>query len=229
MIKSVIFDIDDTLYSFKSAHNTAMVSVCRYAEEQLGLDPQEFLTRYDGMMEKQRIRSGDNCAMHSRYIRFQMMMEEYGLSLRHVLPLNDLYWTELVKCSVPEPGMLETLDALRAKGIRIGVGTDMTLDWQLEKLIHLDMLERIDFVVTSEEAGAEKPYRAFFDLCLAKAGCQREECIFIGDNLKKDALGGQNYGFHGVWYQPDAAKAATHPEIPSIGHMSRLMELVESL
>lgn len=229
MIKAIIFDIDDTLYNFKGAHRLAMPAVCRYAQEQLGLDGAEFGERYEGMMEKQRIRSGENSAMHNRYLRFQMMLEEYGLPMRHIIPLNDLYWSEVLKYSVPEPGIVDAIDTLRAQGIRMGVGTDMTIDWQLEKLIRLNLLERMDFLVSSEEAGEEKPLRSFFDLCLAKAGCKKEECIFIGDNIRKDALGGQNYGFHGVWYQPDEAKAKTHPEVPTITHMSQLIELVNRL
>lgn len=226
MIRAIIFDVDDTLYSFKGAHEASLPALRRYVEEKLGLDGEEFVHRYDGMMEKQRIRSGENAAMHNRYIRFQMMLEEYGLPLRHVLPLNDFYWREVLSHSVAEPGVVESMDQLRAEGIRIGIGTDMTLDWQLEKLETLGLMDRIDFMVSSEEAGAEKPTRSFFDLCLAKAECRKEECMFLGDNIYKDALGAKNYGFYGVWYQPDAAKAAQHPEVLSIQTFRDLVKLV---
>lgn len=229
MIRTVIFDVDDTLYSFQGAHEASLPELRRYVEKHLGLDGEEFICRYDGMMDKQRIRSGENAAIHNRYIRFQMMLEEYGLPLRHVLPLNDFYWREVLSHSVPEPGVKECIDQLRSEGIRIGIGTDMTLDWQLEKLETLGLMDRIDFLVSSEEAGVEKPEAGLFALCQEKAGCEKEECLFIGDNIRKDALGAQRFGFHGVWYQPDAAKVAQHPEVLSVQNFDDLTKLVRSL
>ena len=41
MIKAILFDIDDTLYSYKAAHEVAFARVCAYAEEALGIPPEE--------------------------------------------------------------------------------------------------------------------------------------------------------------------------------------------
>lgn len=226
MIQTVIFDIDDTLYSYAAGHKAALPVIARYAEEKLKVDGGEFIRRYNHMMDRQRQRSGETAAMHNRYLRFQMLLEEYGLPLTHVLPLNDLYWTTLLNNAPATPGIYEVIDQLRAKGIRIGIGTDMTVDWQLKKLEKLGLLDKMDFIVSSEEAGAEKPDAQFFDLCLYKASCPRENCLFVGDNLNKDALGAQHYGMCGVWYQPDEGKAAAHPEVRSIQRMEELLSLL---
>lgn len=226
MIQTVIFDIDDTLYSYTKGHKAALPLIARYAQEEMKVDGEEFIRRYNHMMDKQRQRSGETAAMHNRYLRFQMLLEEYGLPLTHVLPLNDLYWTTLLNNAPATPGIYGVVDQLRAKDIRIGIGTDMTVDWQLEKLKKLGLLDKMDFIVSSEEAGAEKPDAQFFDLCLYKASCPRENCLFVGDNLNKDALGAQKYGMHGVWYQPDTDKAEAHPEVRSIQRMEELFSLL---
>jgi beta-phosphoglucomutase-like phosphatase (HAD superfamily) len=87
--------------------------------------------------------------------------------------------------------------------VRVGVGSDMTADWQFRKLERLGLLDRIDFAVTSEEAGVEKPAPGFFALCLEKAGCapgdevrilgyaftfetQEEEDIALADEENED-------------------------------------------
>ncbi len=67
-------------------------------------------------------------------------------------------------------------------------------------------------MVTSEEAGAEKPDVRLFALCAEKAGCTAEECVFVGDNLKKDVAGAKNAGMHPVWFCPDKEKAVSVPE-----------------
>ena len=54
-------------------------------------------------------------------------------------------------------------------GVRIGLGTDMTAYMQYEKLIRLGLMEYMDFIVSSEEAGTDKPGNAFFMLCARKA------------------------------------------------------------
>ena len=46
----------------------------------------------------------------------------------------------------------------------------------------------------------EKPHPDFMALCIQKSGVLPEECVFVGDNFKKDACGASAYGMHGVWY-----------------------------
>ena len=60
----------------------------------------------------------------------------------------------------------------------------------------------MSFIVTSEEAGVEKPSSLFFRLCVEKAGCAPEECIFTGDNMRKDVEGACSAGLHSMWYHP---------------------------
>lgn len=216
MIRTVIFDIDDTLYSFCQAHEAAFPEVCRLAEATLGVDGEEFRRRYDGMMDRQRQRSGEVAAIHSRTIRFQMMLEDYGLSLGQTAALDDFYWGHVLLHSVPGPGVRDCFDQLKAAGIKIGICTDMTLYWQLRKLERLGLLEQVDFLVSSEEAGVEKPEEGIFRLCQEKAGCKAEECLFLGDSLKKDVLGALAYGFHALWFRPEGDGEERCPEVTSI-------------
>ena len=77
--------------------------------------------------------------------------------------------------------------------------------------------EYIDFIVTSEEAGVEKPHPHLFDICVEKAGVRAEECAFIGDNLKKDVEGAWNSGLKGFWYtkEQEPEKQTEYPVIRS--------------
>ena len=100
----------------------------------------------------------------------------------------------------------------------------MTLIYQLKKLRKLQMLPFFDFIVSSEEANTEKPDPKLFSLCADKAGVSPEECLFVGDNLKKDVLGPRGIGMRSVWYCPDAQKASERPEIDSISHYDQLVQ-----
>ena len=57
--------------------------------------------------------------------------------------------------------------------------------FSIKKLSALGLDSYIDFIVTSEEAGIEKPDSHLFDICVEKAGFSANECAFIGDSLKK--------------------------------------------
>ncbi|MCD7829336.1 MAG: HAD family hydrolase [Clostridiales bacterium] len=224
MRKAVIFDIDDTLYNYKSANVHAMDALCRYVRRELNLEEGAFREDYNRVMDYQMQERGETAGCHSRAIRLQLLLEERGLPLRHAAAMNDLYWNALLDVITPSPGVTELIQALKDRGIRLGVGSDMTADWQLKKLERLGLLDLMDFVVTSEEAGVEKPDPGLFLLCAEKAGCLPEECLFIGDNLKKDVLGAQNAGMEALWLQPDPQKAGEYPSVKSIPGFQGLID-----
>ena len=87
----------------------------------------------------------------------------------------------------------------------------MTGHIQYEKLERLGLSDYIDFLVISEETGAEKPEPRFFEVLKEKAHAEPSECVFIGDSLKKDAQAASREGMHGVWYT--AKEAASAPGV----------------
>ena len=58
-------------------------------------------------------------------------------------------------------------------------------------------------IITSEEACAEKPQKAFFLYCAGVVGEKPEDCIFIGDNYRLDVLGSESAGMRGIYYQTE--------------------------
>lgn len=223
MIKAVIFDLDDTLYSWKSAHEIAFAKVCEYAGEKLNIPPQAFQESYNAEFDFVKQRLGRQASIHNRLIRFLRILEARKLPLEHADILNRLYWNTLIDVSAPEPGCPECLRALKQAGMILGVGTNMTLDWQLEKLRRLGLLSYFEFVVSSEEAGVEKPEAGLFALCARKAGVEPQECLFVGDSLKGDVLGAENAGMHALWYAPEQTDFAAHP---GFSHYSQLQNRI---
>lgn len=228
MIKTVIFDVDNTLYSYTKAHAAAFAALSEYAEKNLGLSPGIFENLHEKTFVEMKEYMGNVAAVHNRLIRYQIMLESRGLPLYpHVLEMNDLYWDTLIEASVPSAGAPEAIKMLRHQGIRIGIGTDMTARVQFKKLTKLELLPYIDFLVSSEETGVEKPAPAFFARCVEKAGCEAEECLFVGDNLKKDVKGAMDAGLKAVWYCPDGYEPQVN--VPQITDMMRLPQMVPAL
>lgn len=225
MTKAVIFDIDNTLYCYDDAHAAAFQAVCDYVSNQFGISADEFLSLHKDMNKKLQGRMGPVAASHNRLIRYQNILEEKGLPMHpHLLNMYDTYWNTLLEASVPSDGAVECLQWLKEKGIRIGICTDMTARMQFLKLTKYQMLPYIDFVVSSEEAGAEKPDRAMFDLALLKAGCERNECTFVGDHLVKDVQGSIAAGMHGILFSPQGIRSELDvPQIVSFRELPSLL------
>ncbi len=219
MIKAVIFDIDNTMYDFDGAHQTAMDALAAYMKENFGIGSEETAALMKKCMDIIAERTGDSAAKHNRLLRFQCILEQLGSTdYWKAMEMYHVYWDALIEVMEPEPGLIPLLRRLRERGIRLGIGSDMTAYVQYRKLKRMGVLQYMDFLVISEEAGAEKPTQRFFELCLKKAGCEPGECVFIGDSLKKDVTGAAKYGMAGTWYNPknrEAEEAAGYPVITS--------------
>ena len=225
MIKAVIFDIDNTLYSYDRGHAAAWEALCAYVQENLGMERETFARCHKEAADVVKERLGADCAsLHNRTLRYFVLLERSGLPLHHAVAMGERYWDTLIRSSEPEPGILACLSRLKEAGFILGIGTDMTIEYQLKKLEKLQMLPLFDFIVSSEEVNAEKPHPKLFLTCAEKAGVSPAECLFVGDSLKKDVLGPQNVGMQALWYCTDPEKAAQHPEIETISHYDQLLE-----
>jgi len=204
MIKAVFFDIDNTLYNYDRAHEISINELLKYGEAEFSLDSVSMRALLDRAQSRIEDRLGMNSsAIHNRLIRYQCFLEllDYP-SFEKAMEMNDIYWNAFLKNMQPEAGIFRLLDELQAYHVRLGIGSDQNSYVQYQKLQILGLLKYFSAIVTSEEAGAEKPSPEFFRLCVDKAQCSAGECIFIGDNIRKDVKGALKNGLHGVWYEP---------------------------
>ena len=83
----------------------------------------------------------------------------------HAYKMYRLYWDTLMKQMTLEEGVSLVMKQLKEQGVYVGICTNMTAEIQYQKIEKLGITRWIDGVVTSEEAGVEKPdYRNFFSV-----------------------------------------------------------------
>ena len=229
MMKTWIFDIDNTLYSYNAADQAAFQALTDSFCETFGLSPQRFFRLH---READRIlcdRVGQGAAIHNRLIRYQIMLEQIGKPISYAPGLANLYWGTLLSHMQCTPGARELMSFLKSAGYTVGIGTNMTADYQYAKLERLGLWDHVDFFVSSEEAGAEKPDARFFALCVKKAGCRAGECGFVGDSLQRDALGAMRAGLHPVWLCREGTVADIPAGIEVIHSLTDVLDLSQSL
>ncbi|WP_394903260.1 HAD family hydrolase [Clostridium butyricum] len=204
-MKAAIFDLDDTLYNYRKIHPVAMERVFEYVQYNIGISKTDFNKAYEiGKKSTKENMSYDCASQHNRIIYFQKTLEVLGMNpIKYTLALYDVYWNTMLELMQLNDGVIELLKYLRSKNIKIAICTDLTTHIQHRKLIKLELVEYIYCLVTSEEAGLEKPNQVMFNLCLEKLGVEANESFYIGDSFKKDILGAYYAGITPIWLNED--------------------------
>ena len=229
MVKALIFDIDNTLYDYDAAHQAAFQALEDSFCKSFGLSREQVYLLHQQADRILRARAGACAAIHNRLIRYQIMLEQIGKPISHAPRLAGVYWSTLLSHMRCAPGAKRCLSCSRSAGLTVGVGTNMTADYQFAKLARLGLLDDVDFLVSSEEAGVEKPDSKFFACCVEKAKCRAGECVFIGDSLKNDALGAMNAGLRSVLLCPAGMEPGAPAGVGVIHSLTELPDLLQSI
>lgn len=93
------------------------------------------------------------------------------------------------------PGVLETL---KAHGMKTGTLSNGSPDMLADAVSSAGIGDRLDAVLSVEDAGIFKPARAVYDLVGERFGTIPDEVLFVSSN-GWDAAGAAAYGFRTVW------------------------------
>jgi HAD superfamily hydrolase (TIGR01549 family) len=188
---AILFDTDNTLYHYDPAHKAAMNSVREKASKMFGIAPATFDQTFTQARRQVKTRLKHTAASHSRLLYLQTMLENIGLGSQVMLALDleQTYWRTFLGGAVLFGEVKELLDDLRLLGIPTAIVTDLTAQIQFRKVVYFGLDHYFDFIVTSEEAGFDKPHDAPFQIALEKMR-PRGNCIWmIGDNPVNDIRG----------------------------------------
>ena len=80
---------------------------------------------------------------------------------------------------------------IKKKGILIAIVTDLNAQIQMKKIIKLEISHLIDCLVTSEEAGLDKPNFSCFSILNEKINKNNIPLKYwmVGDDIRKDLIG----------------------------------------
>lgn len=200
-LKAVLFDLDNTLYTdFHACDAYGYECMGRYAEQELGVDSATFLKAFRANRQRLGRQQPGMPPIHDRVLVAQGALERLGRNaIRHAGALHKIYWDAMFSKMEIMPGVCELLRDLKQAGVKTAICTDMLAYIQMKKLVYLGLEEDIDYLVSSEEAGMDKPGSAIFWLALHKCGCLPQEAVMVGDNFRHDIQGAMDVGITGIW------------------------------
>lgn len=219
MIKAVAFDLGGTVHLCSTTPERklwfAQRIVSRLGEYGIKLDvsPENLSRQLDINAEiykkdaEATLREFDPTIVWNDYY-----LREQNLGRETLAPvaeeLSFLYDYERV-CNMRRPNLIETMDALKAQGLRLGMISNILSRSIVPHFVMEYGLDRyFECVLTSAGTGIRKPDPAIFRLAEQELGLRPEELAYVGDTLSRDVRGARAAGWRIVIqiYSPNAAK-----------------------
>ena len=196
----LLFDADNTLFDFNRADRVAFAASCKVS----GITPT------DDLLERYRVHNNACWTMFDRgeaskeFIcleRFRRFYTELGIDADPAAA-NEEHLATLATCSFPIPHSVEVCRRL-SETHRLFLVTNAVASVQRGRLSRAAIKPYLEAAFISEEAGAQKPTKAYFDYVFARIdGITRDNCLLVGDSLTSDIQGANNYGLACCWYNP---------------------------
>lgn len=210
--ETLIFDLDDTLINYDISAKFAFKQTVQkigipYSDELMKKwlefeknywiiferDPSKFLKEETYIKDK---------IEYVRAKRFFLFFKSLNLSIQDSIKINEYYCCMLGEKIIQIEGAEETLKELSTR-YEIVIATNGPKNAANSKVKKANLNAYVSEIISSEEAGASKPSKQFFDYLYRKIkNKNKETMIMIGDSLSSDILGGMNNGIDSCWFNP---------------------------
>lgn len=228
-IRSILFDLDDTLAIEGASADAAFLATCAHAHEEYGINPK-------GLHQAVRSHARElwRASATITYCRAIGISSWEGLwarflgndpnlkRLRRWAPVyrRETWFRALADYNVQDLPFAEQLSAIfiserrtrhivfpdvednlttLQKTYQLALVTNGAPDLQREKIQGTRLGQYFDEILISGEVGIGKPDFRIFKLALDTLAASPSEAVMVGDSLDRDILGAQRAGIKGIW------------------------------
>ncbi len=199
---TVLWDVDGTLLDFSYSQRYAITKCFHSIGREI---TEEMIERYAQINDSfwKRLELGEITKKELLPGRFLALFEEYHITGVDVEAFRREYQEALgsVYCYIDDS--LDVCRFLQGK-VKQYVVTNGVASTQENKLKLSGLRDVMDGLFISENIGAPKPHKAFFDYCLSHVQEKdKKKILIVGDSLSSDIKGGFWAGISTCWYRPE--------------------------
>jgi HAD superfamily hydrolase (TIGR01549 family) len=185
MVRTILFDLDDTLYDlrahWRSCLTTALAALA--GDRRAG----------DAALVERALARHVYIRQLSDFLRAEGIADDGAIMAAQ--QCYEQIWFE--RMALPEETAM-VLSALSGR-FRLGLVTNGPIWTQGEKIERFGLRRWMDVLLISEEIGVAKPDPAIFHTALNQIGAEAAEAIFVGDSPEHDLLGAARAGMRSIW------------------------------
>ena len=200
MIKSVFFDLDDTIFDFKKAEAIAVST----ALSSFGITPKtDIIKRYSDINLSQWKLLEQRKISRERLLvrRFELLFDEFDININPA-EMQSLYEKLLGIGHYFMPYAEDVIKELY-NNYNLYVVSNGTASVQNGRIESSGIKKYFKNIFISQNIGVNKPQKAFFDYCFSVIpDFERSTAIIVGDSISSDIQGGINAGIKTCLYNP---------------------------
>jgi putative hydrolase of the HAD superfamily len=228
MIKAVFFDLYFTLVKYEPSQEEIEADMLHKfgidvsAERLRGPLAQANDTIYKELVDRplsQRSKE-DTMALYARFHR--NILKGAGLEAGENVIMGLLAGQFQAKMKLALfDDVLPALDDLKKRGLTVGLISNIERSMS-GALDELGLSSKLDVIVTSLDAGANKPQPEIFRYAMKKVNVTPAQSIYIGDQYLVDVIGAKSAGMKGILLDRDSRheEIADSPRIKSLSEVT---------
>jgi len=212
--KVLFFDLDRTLWDYRSNSEQTLYDLVKKHTPGLIERFDEFLAAFYEINEKLWLMYRDG-KLSKKKLSTQRFIDSFKRLGINAESFADKFSFDYIKESPNKtklfPKAIETLKYLKNKGYKLYLLTNGFIEVQKVKIIDSKLEPYFERMITSEDAGYQKPHKKIFEFALNIVKAKKSDCIMIGDDLESDIEGAKNFGIDTVFFNQLGLKHDSAP------------------
>jgi len=199
---TILWDVDGTLLDFIYSQRYALTKCFETIGREVN---EEILNRYSQINDSfwKRHELGEITKEQLLTGRFLQLFKEYDIKGVDVKAFREEYQEGLGSVYSYIDDSLTICKSLQGR-VKQYVVTNGVTSSQLNKLKLSGFYDVMEELFISEQIGAPKPHKEYFDYCLSRiVEKDKSKILLVGDSLSSDIKGGINVGIVTCWYRPE--------------------------
>ena len=234
-MRTIVFDVDDTLYDQQQPFRNAMTKIFPNVATE---DMHELYLRFRHHSDETfpKVLANEWSLDFMRFFRMNETLKDLnypGISQEEGKIFQQVYEEELDNICLHKE-VKKTLDFLKTKDVPLGIITNGPTDHQTKKLNQLQLKKWIpaENMIVSQATGYQKPEKEIFQLAEKQFNMTACETLYVGDNYDNDVLGAKKADWQALWFNHRERRIDESPtcdiEITSFDQLLETMQAIFS-